>query len=47
MKPRYWIKFENERPMLWTRDTFEALWHDVREYMMRSQCGRLEWMVQE
>jgi hypothetical protein len=46
MKLRWWIKFDNAPPELWMRDTFEAMWYDIREFMLR-QGRMIEWIIND
>lgn len=48
MRFTYWIKFEgNPRPEKFTYSNIDALWHDIREMMLRDfpRYGIIEWMI--
>lgn len=44
MRHEYWIKFDNEPPRRYAFDTFDSLWHHVREYILK-RGNMLEWMI--
>jgi hypothetical protein len=45
MRVCFWVKFADTPPERWADDTFEALWHRLREAMLRHHL-RLEWLIE-
>lgn len=46
MKHTYWIKFDHSPPRRYIFDTFEEMWHWIREKSLR-EPELIEWMIRE
>lgn len=46
MKLRFYVKFQNIPPELYTTMTFEEFWHILKERMLEYSL-RLEWIISD